>query len=75
MTASLYRRIAHVLKPPDVLTIGVTSFLKPGALAAPCSAKSHNDYVHSSQRAGLARHSGLNFKIIMLIQNLNVFCI
>ena len=30
LTASLYRRISHVLKPPDVLIRGVTTFLKPG---------------------------------------------
>jgi hypothetical protein len=33
LTASLYRRISHVLKPPDVLIRGVTTFLKPGASA------------------------------------------
>ncbi|WP_254937186.1 class I SAM-dependent methyltransferase [Cyanobium sp. Tous-M-B4] len=33
MTASLYRRISHVLKPPDVLIRGVTTFLKPGEAA------------------------------------------
>ena len=32
LTASLYRRIGHVLKPPGVLIRGVTSFLKPGDL-------------------------------------------
>ena len=32
LTASLYRRINHVLKPPDVLIIGVTTVLKPGEL-------------------------------------------
>ncbi len=31
LTASLYRRIGHVLKPPDGWIKGVTSFLKPGA--------------------------------------------
>jgi 4a-hydroxytetrahydrobiopterin dehydratase len=30
LTASLYRRIGHVLKPPDGWIKGVTSFLKPG---------------------------------------------
>ncbi|MCT4367714.1 MAG: GNAT family N-acetyltransferase [Synechococcaceae cyanobacterium MAG-AL2] len=30
MTASLYPRIGHVLKPPGVLMRGVTTFLKPG---------------------------------------------
>ncbi len=32
LTASLYPRIGHVLKPPGVLMRGVTTFLKPGAL-------------------------------------------
>ncbi|MCP9800979.1 hypothetical protein, partial [Synechococcus sp. RedBA-s] len=32
LTASLYPRIGHVLKPPDGRIKGVTSFLNPGAL-------------------------------------------
>ena len=33
LTASLYPRIGHVLKPPDGWINGVTSFLKPGAVS------------------------------------------
>ena len=33
LTASLYRRIGHVLKPPDGWIKGVTSFLQPGGVA------------------------------------------
>ncbi|MCX6127229.1 MAG: hypothetical protein NTV34_21110, partial [Proteobacteria bacterium] len=33
LTASLYRRIGHVLKPPDGWIKGVTSFLKPGGIS------------------------------------------
>ena len=33
LTASLYRRICHVLKPPGLQIKGVTTFLKPGDVA------------------------------------------
>jgi hypothetical protein len=32
LTASLYRRIGHVLKPPGLQIKGVISFLKPGGM-------------------------------------------
>ena len=57
LTASLYRRIGHVLKPPDGWIKGVTTFLKPGVRAiytpkigASMAAKSmgHSLQVHNS---------------------------
>jgi hypothetical protein len=41
LTDSLYRRIGHVLKPPDIQIKGVTSFLKPGVARLHSQAARH----------------------------------
>ena len=48
LTASLYRRISHVLKPPDVLIRGVTTFLKPGVAASHAYALLQNQAIQKA---------------------------